>query len=568
MGNPSKVLFVVALVITAAILPVAATGAPTVRFAPVAEAWNAGFRHHHGGTGEFYMIETMGSGVAIFDFDGDGDRDLFWVDSGQLDGDRVVENRSVLMRNDGVDGEGRVRFVDVTARSGIRVTQYGQGATAADVDGDGDLDLYVTAFGPNQLFENRDGRFVDITATAAVGDPSWSSSAAFGDVDGDGRLDLYVTNYLDFTFDNNPSCGIASEDIRSYCHPDVYEGVPDRLYRNLGPGTDGTVRFEDATRSLGVAQEATGRPRLGKGLGVVVADLDDDARPDVYVANDMTPNHQFHNRGGTPFAGFEEVAVLSGTAVSDLGNPEAGMGIGIGDIDGNGLPDLAVTHLDLETNAVYSNAGSGLFFDRRFASGLGESSIKKVGFGAAFLDLDNDRDLDFAVANGHIIHNVELWGTGTTYRQANEVFVNDGRGRFSAVGDAGLEAVRASRGLAVGDLDGDGDLDLAISNSNDAAEVYENRTAHAGHWLQIDLRAPAGNTHGLGTRVVIESGGARQVRQVYDGSSYQSRNDGTLHVGLGEAKTIEVVEVRLPGWKTVRVIGIEVDRRLRLPMER
>jgi hypothetical protein len=489
------------------------------------------------------MIETMGSGVVIWDYDADGDEDVLFMDSGPLPGYQGEPPRTVLYRNDGAG-----RFADVTARSGIAPSSYGMGATAGDVDGDGDLDLYTTAFGATQLVLNRgDGTFEDATARSGAGYTSWSTSAAFADVDRDGDLDLYATDYVDFSFEDNPPCGVKERGLRSYCHPDVYDGLPDRFFRNRGDGT-----FEDATARAGFASAT------GKGLGVVWSDLDEDGWPDLYVANDMTPNFLFRNRGdGT----FEEIAMAAGVALSDLGKPEAGMGVDAGDLDGNGFADLMVTHLDLQSNAVYSNQGSNVFLEGRYVSRLAEPSIYKVGFGIAFADFDQDADLDVVVANGHIIHNVDLFGTGTTYKQRNQLFENLGRGQYREVLASGLDAVRSSRGLAAGDLDGDGDLDLAVNNSNDLAEVYENVSA-AGSWLAVDLHAASGNRHGIGARLELETAGRRQEREVRTASSYLSQNALTAHFGLGAAPRAGRLTVRWPDGKLQLFEDLPAGRRL------
>ncbi|HEV2845899.1 MAG TPA: VCBS repeat-containing protein, partial [Thermoanaerobaculia bacterium] len=303
-----------------------------IKFREASKDWGIDFRHHHGGSGQRYMVETMVGGVVIFDFDNDGDEDVFFVDGGSLPGYKGEPPKSRLFRNDGG------RFTDWTDRSGIKVTAYGNGGTAGDIDNDGDLDLFVTGLADDQLFRNNgDGTFTDVTAQAGVSDPLWSSSAAFADTDNDGDLDLYVTNYVDFTVANHKLCGDAKRKLKGYCHPDEFKPYPDRFYRNRGNGT-----FEDATQAAGFGGA------VGPGLGVVFGDIDNDGWQDLYVANDNKPNFLFRNKGnGT----FEDISLLSGTSVGEKGQPEAGMGVDMADYDGNGLLDIVVTNYELETNS-------------------------------------------------------------------------------------------------------------------------------------------------------------------------------------------------------------------------
>ncbi|HUP25373.1 MAG TPA: CRTAC1 family protein [Thermoanaerobaculia bacterium] len=391
-----------------------AASAPSLRFTEVSEAWGIDFRHRHGGTGEFFMVETMGSGVAIFDYDGDGDPDVLFVDGGVLPGYQGDPPRTRLFRNDSVAGA--PRFVDVTERAGIVVSGWGMGAVAADVDGDGHLDLYVTTFGQrNQLFRNRgDGTFEDVSTRSGVDESLWSASAAFGDLDGDGWFDLLST------------------------------------------------------------------------------------------------------------------------------------------------------HLDQQTNAVYGNVGGGVFVDRRFASRLAEPSVPMVGFGVVFADLDHDGDIDVVVANRHIIHNVELYDRGTTFRQRNQAFANEGDGTFREVLDAGLDVVESSRGLAAGDLDLDGALDLVVNNSNARCEVYRNIGA-AGGVLSIALRKQrTANRDAIGARIELWRGERVAVRELRAGSSYLSQNALPAHFGLGRDARVSRLVVRWPDGERIVLRDLPASQRLLL----
>ncbi|HEX9668677.1 MAG TPA: CRTAC1 family protein [Thermoanaerobaculia bacterium] len=534
-----------------AFLALACPAAGELRFREAAERWGLAFRHHHGGSGRYYFAETNSGGVALFDYDGDGDNDVFFVDGGVLPGYAGEPPRSRLFRNDGG------RFVDRTAGSGVAVAAYGMGAAAGDVDGDGDLDLYVTAFGRDQLFRNQgDGTFADVTAAAGLGDPEYSMSAAFADADRDGDLDLYLANYVDFTVETHKPCA-GADGVRGYCSPGEYEGIPDRFYLNRGPDSSGQATFEEAGPRLGLP------PDRGKGMGIVFADLDDDGWPDLYVANDTTPNFLFRNRGrdasGRPK--FEDVSLVSGAAVSAEGRMEAGMGVDAGDYDGDGRLDLVVTNFAQETNALYRGLGGALFFDARFVSGIAEPSFPMLGFGVAFADLDQDGDLDLAVANGHVLDRPELFGSPSPYAQRNQVFENLGDGRFREVLDAGLDVVRVSRGLAAGDLDGDADLDLVVVNSNQPAEVYENLAG--GRWLAVELVGRESNRFGIGARLELEAGGRRQVREARTASSYLSQNALTVHFGLPAAAAgVDRLLVRWPSGRRQRVEGLPAGRRL------
>ncbi len=490
------------------------------------------FQHINGATRKKYMPETMGSGGLFFDYNNDGWLDIYLVDGGSLvDEELAGRTRSVLYRNNG-DGT----FRDVTADSGLEHRAYGMGACAADYDNDGWVDLYLTNFGPNVLYRNNgDGTFTDVTQTAGGRSPLWSTSCAFGDIDNDGNVDLFVTNYVDSSVNNNKFCGDKIQRVRTYCHPNVYNGLPDILYRNNGDGT-----FTDVTRKAGVFTTA------GKGLGVVFGDYNNDGWADIYVANDSVPNFLYRNQGnGT----FEEVSMWAGVAVNGEGRPEAGMGTDMGDYDNDGRLDIFVANLDVESNTLYHNGGQGLFADRTFESGQGQPSLPFVGFGAAFLDYDNDGDLDVIVANGHILDNASYFRDDATYAQPNLLFRNQGASGFKEVrttSGPGLALVKVSRGLAVGDMDNDGDLDLLITNNGQSADLLRNHGGNQKNSLLVRTVGTESNRDGIGARLELTLGSTTQLREVKAGSSYLGQNDSRVHFGLGRAVRINRLQVRWP----------------------
>ena len=519
-----------------------------VTFTEVSREAGINFTHVTGASGEKYYVETMGSGACWLDHDGDGDVDLYVVNSAELPGYTGGERPTDrLFRNDGAG-----KFSDVTAEAGVVDRGYGMGCTAGDIDNDGDTDLYVTNFGPNVMYRNvGGGRFEDVTDETATGDPRWSASAAFGDIDADGDLDLYVTNYIDFTLDNNVYCG--QEGIRAYCHPEQYNGVPDSLYLNLGDG-----RFEDVAEKAGVANP------IGKGLGVVLTDIDDDGRLDIYVANDKTINFLYHNLGdGT----FEDLSLTAGTGFSESGLPQAGMGTDAGDLNGDGRMDLIVTNLDFETNELYLNNGDLTFTNATFSTGLGDAFLP-VGFGADFLDHDNDGDKDLLVVNGHILDNISLFKNYLTYAQERSMMRNEA-GRLREVGDTlGPDFTRpqVGRGLAVADMDDDGDLDLFVVNSGSRAELLRNdQPREEASYILVKLAGTKSNRAGIGARVRVmtrDAEGAEhwQVDETRAGSSYLSCHDPRLHFGLGRSKQAEKIEVRWPSGILQTLVSAEANR--------
>lgn len=494
------------------------------------------FQYIRGETGAAWPSETTGGGVAILDSDGDGRPDLFFCQGGPLrpsPGQRPTAD--VLLRN-----LGQGRFEDVSQQAGLAPSGHGQGVTVADYDGDGDPDVYVTRYGRNTLWRNDGGRFTDVTDRAGVGCPLWSLGAAFLDYDRDGDLDLFVANYFAFEperapFRRDPQTGAAQ-----YGMPREFNGLPDVLYRNNGDGT-----FTDVTAAAGVAGK-------GRGMGCLAADFDGDGWMDLLVANDAEANALWRNRrDGT----FEDVAAAWGIAVNGEGQVEANMGIAHGDHDGDGLQDVVITHFFGEHDTLWrkerTGDGSILFEDRTQDAGLALDTLATTGWGVALADLDQDGWLDLVATNGHIRPEP---GQTYTYENPPLLWRNSGvRGRFvnvSAQAGAYFRALHAGRGLAAGDLDGDGDLDLVIVQHHEPSVILWNETPARGHHLQIDLKGAGRNRDAIGARVVVKAGDRTIIRSVDGGGSYLSSSDRRIHVGLGAATEATKIEVRWPDGRT------------------
>ncbi len=527
----------------------ASSGPEGARFEDVTAATGIAFRHVNGATGQKFILETLGSGVCVFDYDGDGRQDLYFVQGGRLPGYTPRGPlRSALYHN-----AGHGRFEDATDRAGVGgPDRYGFGCVAGDVDGDGDRDLYVTYYGPNVLYRNNgDGTFTDVTERAGVGNPLWGTSAALADADGDGDLDLYVTNYVAFDEANNLYCGENRPGYRTVCHPRNFDSQPDAFYRNRGDGT-----FEEASAASGIVDGT------GNGLGVVFGDYDGDGDQDIYVANDNTPNFLWRNRGnGT----FEEVASLVGVALSEDGLPQAGMGTDMADYDNDGRLDIFVTNLAEEPNELYHNDGNGFFSDRTFSSGLGAPSLLDLGFGAFFFDPDNDGDLDLFVANGHIIDNIGLYSDTITFEQPARLYRNLGGGRFERLEfppSAPLGRRYVGRGAVPFDYDDDGAEDIVLTQNDRPALILRNASAGASHWVTIVLSGAPPNRDAVGASVTLQAGGARQLRYARTASSYLSQGDRRVHFGLGAVASIDGIVVRWPGRRgfTEEFKGVPVDR--------
>ena len=506
-------------------------------FVEVGEASGVDFGHANGARGEKAITEIMGSGVLFFDYDSDGDQDLYFVNSAGPAG---------LFRN----ATGGV-FEDVSAAAHVTDSGYGMGAVAGDYDADGDPDLYITCYGPNKLHRNEAGAaFYDATDEAQVGDDGLGMGAAFGDYDLDGDLDLYVANYLEFGPELNKPC-TRNDTVRVICAPDAFDPEPDLFYTN-----DGTGRFREAATEVGLT------PSGGKELGAVFTDIDLDGDLDLYVAGDRTSNLLYRNDSGR----FAEVSLVAGAAYNDEGRALAGMGLAAGDYDNDGLPDLFVTNFQWDANTLYRGDGDGFYTDVTFASGIGTPSIPYMGWGAAWLDYDNDGDRDLFVANGHLDDNIELFDR-CSYPQPNQLFRNDGAGGFTDVSQQagpGLAVQKVSRGVAVADYDDDGDVDLAVNNNNQRSSLLRNDRGDGQNWLVVDPRSRDGGTAVIGTRVVVVADGQQQVREVTGGGSYLGQNNTRLHFGLGRRASVDRVLVHWPGGVQQELADVDAGQILTL----
>ena len=522
-------------------------GAGTPVFTDVTVESGIDFVHTNGATGRKYVIETVGPGAAFLDVDADGDLDVYLL-NGAPTGPGAVPSPQLVNRMYRNSGAGT--FVDRTAGSGLGDDGYGMGSCAADVDNDGDLDVYVTNFGPNRYYENDlpAGRFVDRTAAAAVGDSAFSTGCAFADVDADGFVDLYVANYHDFSYANHKLCAEGGSGLQLYCGPESFNGVRDHLFRNQADGT-----FTDETEARGLLSTD------GKELGVVFGDIDLDGDPDLYLANDKTLNFLYLNKGG---GYFDETGLLAGVAYNEDGDVEAGMGVHLADYDGDMLPDLLVTNFQWETNTLYRNVGGATFLDETFNAGFGKSSIPYLSWGTQFFDVDNDGDRDAFIASGHLESDVEIY-ENTTFAQRNQLFLNDGSGRFEEIipiqGSA-LDERQVSRGAAFGDYDDDGDIDILVANVSERPQLLRNDTVGAGHWLRLRLEGTRSNRSAIGARVTLKAGSQQASAEVATGGSYLSQSDLRLHFGLGSATVVDSVSVSWPSGVVQVLTHVAVDQ--------
>ncbi len=519
-----------------------------VRFTDIRRAAGITWKQDATATAEKYYLETMGTGVAWIDYDQDGLLDLYLVQSAATDIYKPPHPlRSALYHNNG-DGT----FTDVTERAGVGAEGlYGQGVAVGDYDDDGYPDLYVTGYGRAILYHNNgDGTFTDVTEKAGVADKGgWSTSAGWFDYDKDGYLDLVVCNYLDWSPKNNVWCGEHLPGYRAYCNPNNYKGQRIKLYHNNHDGT-----FTDVSDKSGV-----GRPEA-KGMGVVLADFNNDGWPDIAIANDTWPNFLFiNNHDGT----FRDVSFTSGVAASEDGKYEAGMGIDAADVDGDGWMDIYVTHLDLELNRLYRNNRDETFDDVTFASGIGNKALLLSGVSMKFFDYDNDGWNDIFQLNGAMLDNIRLYHAEVTYAEPKLMFRNIGLGKFEKVSELlGPDFMRPTvgRGSAVGDFDNDGDLDLAITNRGDYPQILRNDGGNANNWLEAKLVGTKSNRDGIGSVLKLVSEGVTQVEQAKGGMAYMSAHDPRIHFGLGKRRTIESLEITWPSGAVTTLANVSVNQ--------
>jgi hypothetical protein len=519
-----------------------------VRYTDVRQAAGITFLQDGTATDEKYYLETMGTGVAWLDYDQDGLMDLYFVQSAPTDIYKPPQPlRSALYHNNG-DGT----FTDVTEKAGVEgAGHYGQGVAVGDFDNDGYPDLYVTGYGSAILYHNNgDGTFTDVTAKAGVADKDgWSASAGWFDYDKDGWLDLLVTNYIEWSPKNNLWCGERRPGYRSYCHPGNYKGQKTKLYHNNHDGT-----FTDVSDASGV-----GKPE-SKGMGVVLADFNNDGWTDIAIANDTWPNFLFINKhNGT----FEDVSLISGMAASEDGRYEAGMGIDAADVDGDSWQDLYVTHLDFELNRLYHNNHDGTFVDETFRSGIGNKAVLLSGVAMKFLDYDNDGWPDILQLNGAMLDNIQLYHGEVSYKEPLLMFRNLGKGQFEKASESlGPDFMRpiAGRGLATADFDNDGDIDIATNNRGDYPSLLRNDGGNANHWLEVLLIGTRSNRDGVGASLKLTAEGSVHVEQAKGGMSYMSASDPRIQFGLGKRTRVDSLEIMWPSGQIDRLTNVPVDQ--------
>ncbi len=544
-GLPAIVPLLVAGAL-AACLPAAVAAQGRIELRDVTAESGIAFVHTDGSGGQRYIMEAMSSGLVLFDYDGDGFKDIYFLNGAPHEGTEPPESppRNALYRNNG-----DWTFTDVTEEAAVGDIGFALGAAAADFNNNGHLDLYVNNFGRNVLYRNNgDGTFTDVTAEAGVGcGEKVGAGVAFLDINGDGNLDLYVANYVKFSYERHvPHVHMG---VPSYPSPMDHEPEPDNLFRNNGDGT-----FTDVSEESGIAQYA------GTSMGMVCGDFNDNGHTDIFIGNDVMPNFLFLNDGS---GRFSEVGTFFGVAFDAEGGVHGSMGTDLGDYDNDGLLDLFVTSYGGELSTLYRNLGGGFFEDVTRRSGAGAATFPHVTWGHGLIDFDNDGYRDIFIACGDLDDNIELRRDTTAYELPNILKRNDGDGRFtdvSAESGDGMQVRRSSRGVVFGDLDNDGRMDVVVLNSRTEPTVLRNESPGAHRWLQIRLRGTRSNRDGVGARVKVVAGDLVQVDEVRSGRSYQSHFGLRLHFGLGPRDRVDRVEVRWTGGRTEVFGQIEVDR--------
>ena len=526
------------------------SGRPVPQLQDVTAAAGIHFRHTSDPS-KRYIVESMSGGVILIDYDRDGWPDIYFTNAPTVDqAVKGAKTVGALYRNNH-DGT----FTDVTAKSGLSSSCFGMGGAVGDFNNDGWPDLYLTCLGGNLLYRNNgDGTFTDITAKAGVADGRWSTGAAFGDYDGDGFVDLMVTNYVDFHLNDLPGFGSAPfckyRGIDVQCGPRGLRGAGDSLFHNNGDGT-----FTEVSKIAGVND-----PNGYYGLGVLWADFNNTGRPDLYVANDSTPKFLYKNMGGGK---FKEIGLESGTAVSDDGSEQASMGLAIGDYNHTGRPSIYVTNFSDENNDLFKNEGDWNFKEVSYESGTALPSLPYVKWGTAFADFDNDGWLDLVAVNGHVYPQVDSLPSGASYREPKLLQLNQKDGSFCDASDeagSALTEKRVSRGLAVGDLFNDGNVDVVVGDLDGSPMVLRNRGVAGRHWVGFELNGTKSNRLALNARVKVTAAGVTQTDEVHSGGSYLSQNDLRLHFGLGSSNKIDIVEVHWPSGKTETISNLAADK--------